>query len=573
MNDIDPLLALSLSVQANPGVYAIFLGSGASRSAGIPTGWEVTLDLVRRVAAATKERPTDPMAWYSERFGGELAYSTLLPQLARSPAERNQVLRRYFEPTTEEQEEGLKAPRAAHKAVARLVRDGYVRVILTTNFDRIMELALQEEGIVPTVISTPDAAEGALPLIHTKCTVIKLHGDYLDARIKNTPTELARYDRRVVRLLDRVLDEFGLVIVGWSAEWDIALRQAMTRARSRRFTTFWAARGPLGDEAQRLIQLRGAVVINIDDADTFLANLQEKVESLAMSGRPHPLSVASAAETVKRYLVDDRFRIRLRELFTEETERTRDAINWQALAFSGTVTAEVIESRLRLAESEVEILQAMLIAGARWGTHEQTDILTASIERIATPADTKPVLLQDGFDMRFWPALILIYSVGIAAIAGGEYSALVSLLQRGRFTDLDGQTQLGLKLYPSRLMDQRFGRLLPGLTNHKTPASDYLELFLRPHLRELLPSDEDYQLCFDRFEFLLALLHFDKGSWAPLGCFGWRTRAQELMFKEIDTQGSDWPPLKAGFLDGSIERLQASKAGLLEFIRKTGIAW
>lgn len=573
MNTIDPLLALSLSIQAHPGVYAILLGSGASRSAGIATGWEVTLDLVSRVAAATKEKPADPIAWYAKRFGGELAYSTLLQQLARSPAERNQLLRRYFEPTADEREEGLKAPRAAHRAVARLVRDGYVRVILTTNFDRLMELALQEEGIVPTVISTPDAAEGALPLVHTKCTVVKLHGDYLDARIKNTPTELARYDRRVVRLLDRVLDEFGLVVVGWSAEWDIALRQAMERSRSQRFTTFWAAHGQLGDVAKRLIQLRRAEVINIDDADSFLSDLQEKVQSLAEAGRPHPLSVASAAETIKRYLVDDRFRIRLRELITQETERTRDAINWQALSFSGTVTTDVIESRLRLAEAGVEILQAMLIAGARWGTPEQMDIWIGSIERIASPADSQPVFLQDGFDMRFWPALILIYSVSLAAIAGGHYSVLVGVLQRGRFRDLDGPFPLGLKLYPSRLMNRNFGRLLPGLTNRKTPASDYLESFLRPHLRELLPGDEDYQLCFDRFEFLLALLHMDKESWAPLGCFGWRTRAQELMFKEIDEQGAAWPPLRAGFLDGSIERLQASKGGLLEFIHKTGIAW
>jgi hypothetical protein len=32
------------------GTQALLLGSGVSRSAQVPTGWDVTLDLVRRVA-------------------------------------------------------------------------------------------------------------------------------------------------------------------------------------------------------------------------------------------------------------------------------------------------------------------------------------------------------------------------------------------------------------------------------------------------------------------------------------------------------------------------------------------
>jgi hypothetical protein len=43
---IDPLHSLAFSVQANPGVYAVLIGSGVSRSAQIPTGWEITLDFV-----------------------------------------------------------------------------------------------------------------------------------------------------------------------------------------------------------------------------------------------------------------------------------------------------------------------------------------------------------------------------------------------------------------------------------------------------------------------------------------------------------------------------------------------
>jgi hypothetical protein len=46
------------------------------------------------------------------------------------PAERQQLLRQYFEPTPEEAEQHLKVPTLAHLAVAELVKGGYVRVIL-----------------------------------------------------------------------------------------------------------------------------------------------------------------------------------------------------------------------------------------------------------------------------------------------------------------------------------------------------------------------------------------------------------------------------------------------------------
>jgi hypothetical protein len=55
-----------------------------------------------------------------------------------------------------------------------------------------------------------------IPLQHTACTVIKLHGDYQQANLINTDAELAEYDPGWLGLLRRVLAEYGLVTVGWS---------------------------------------------------------------------------------------------------------------------------------------------------------------------------------------------------------------------------------------------------------------------------------------------------------------------------------------------------------------------
>ena len=185
------------------------------------------------------------------------------------------MLRAYWEPSDEERDEGVKQPTAAHHAIATLAAQGFVRVILTTNFDRLIETALDSAGVRPAVLSMPDQVRGALPLIHTRCCVVKLHGDYLDTRIRNTRAELDAYSGEFDRLLDRILDEFGLVVCGWSAAWDGALREALSRATSRRFTTYWAARGELQDEARRLFEHRGAELIPIDDADEFFRTVQQ----------------------------------------------------------------------------------------------------------------------------------------------------------------------------------------------------------------------------------------------------------------------------------------------------------
>jgi hypothetical protein len=117
------LTQLSFALFENKGVFAVLLGSGLSRAAEIPTGWEITLDLIRRVALAQEiaEQP-DWAKWYRETTGQEPNYSTLLEELAGSPDERRAILHRYIEPTQEDREEGRKIPTAAHRAIAELVR-------------------------------------------------------------------------------------------------------------------------------------------------------------------------------------------------------------------------------------------------------------------------------------------------------------------------------------------------------------------------------------------------------------------------------------------------------------------
>jgi phosphoglycolate phosphatase-like HAD superfamily hydrolase len=176
--EIDPLLSLAISVHSNKGVFALLLGSGVSRSAGVPTGSDIVRHLIRALAALT-DQPCEPdeETWYVNTFGMRPNYSEILDQVAKSPAERALFLRRFFEPTEEERQEGRKQPTPAHRAIAELVAKGYIRAIVTTNFDRLTEQALADVGIQPVLISSADDAQGAIPLVHSRCTVVKVSGD------------------------------------------------------------------------------------------------------------------------------------------------------------------------------------------------------------------------------------------------------------------------------------------------------------------------------------------------------------------------------------------------------------
>ena len=69
-NVIDAIHSLAFSIQSNPGVYAVLIGSGVSKAAAVPTGWDVTIDLVRKLAAVRNETPEpDPESWFRNTFG------------------------------------------------------------------------------------------------------------------------------------------------------------------------------------------------------------------------------------------------------------------------------------------------------------------------------------------------------------------------------------------------------------------------------------------------------------------------------------------------------------------------
>jgi hypothetical protein len=571
---VDALISLAFSVHSSPGVYALLLGSGVSRSAGIPTGYEVTLDLVRKVARLDGADPEpDPFAWYERVHGTQPNYSGLLATLAPTQSERNALLRGYFEPTEQEAAEGIKTPKPAHRAIAELMAAGYIRVVITTNFDRLLEKAAEAAGITPVVISTADAASGALPLTHSKAAIIEINGDYLDTRIRNTSEELSEYEPQIATLLDRVLDEFGLLACGWSADWDLGLRAAIERAPNRRFTTFWCSRGEPTDAGKSLIALRSATILKIEDADSLFEKLREKVFSLRELSKEHPLSSALAVQNIKRYLPNPQEAIRLHDLVMQEVEKVFTACAPVSFPFDIAPSQEEFARRVARYEATTEILQSMLATGCYWGTESHTSLWVRALQRVANPPAPGGGPYYEIFQrLSYYPSLLLLYAGGIAAKKYDTFAALAwRPIVRRPFGKPEGPLLASVNAVS--LLSHRDAQYFNPGQSLKTPTSEHLFVALRPRFSELLPDELEFQQAFDEFEYLacLSVLHRTKrGGWftiVPIGSFTWReafnpNRVVDRLSREVEALGSNWPPLKAGLFDGSPEAFKAVKDAL-----------
>lgn len=545
----DPTTQLAFSVHENKGVFAILLGSGLSRSAEIPTGWEITLDLVRRVATAqgVGEQP-DWAAWYREEVGQEPNYSTLLEEIASSPDERRAILHRYIEPDEQDREEGRKIPTKAHLAIAQLVRSGHIRVIITTNFDRLTENALREQGIEPTVVSSADALAGAEPLTHSRCYLLKLHGDYKDARILNTDQELSAYPESYNKLLDRIFDEHGLIVCGWSGEWDHALRAAFLRAPNRRYPVYWAARGALGSGASELALHRQAKTLPITGADEFFQSLQQRIETLEQSQRQNPLSIELLVNSAKRYLAKPEYRIQLDELFAQETERLLAQIESDQFRTHGQWSQEEFRSRVRRYEALSEPLARMAGVLGRWGDGNELSLILDIIRGLYQQAEKAGNGLSAWLNLRSYPAVLVFTAYGIGLTRAQRWKTLHELLVAPWPREYRDPKRVVSTLFLAawKGTNQDVWKHLEGLDRRKTALSDHLLDVMSTWRSSYAGISTDFELVFERFEMLAALAFLEEVDEASLEDYAAKSSGQ--IFASMPVGRTGWNESSASTL-------------------------
>lgn len=579
---IEGLTQLSFSMAENPGVYAVLLGSGVSRAAEIPTGWEIVLDLTRRLARAEGvEGDRDWAEWHRDRFGSEPGYSKLLDDLSLTAAERRSILHNYIEPAERDLEEGRKVPTPAHRAIALLVRDGLIKVIITTNFDRLMESALREVGVEPTVIKSVDDLKGASPLVHSRCFILKIHGDYLDNRILNTDDELETYPEEYGQLLDRIMDEYGLIVAGWSADWDPALRSAIARAPNRRFPTYWAVRGEPTKLAADLISARGARLIQISDADAFFGELQRSVDLLVKARRPDPRSVHLVLAAAKRFLARPEHRIELVDLFAEESELVAQRLLSPDLPVSDSPSTEDAVGRWKIIEGIAEPLARIFGLAGRWGNGSEfglaRDTLHSLLRLRARGGNTFLIGLQT------YPAYLCFLTFALGLMKAERFSELFrwftqDLPRPDRANDIAAST---LFMSYWKEMEPDHWKMIPGYERRKTPWADYLADTVAPWSRDYGLSSSQALENYNAVELLGGvasltsmaadtLLGLKDFTWMPYGRLMWNGSDREATLRRLESAELHPKLLAAGFSNGEVKHWDGVKHNIGFLERRVG---
>jgi SIR2-like domain len=510
----DPRVSLATALAGQHGVYALLLGSGVSTGAGIPTSWGVVEALVRKAAVASHEEVNDDFdaaAWWAMNGDGQpLGYSSLLERLATTKAARRALLAEFFEPSDEDRELGLKVPGPAHFAIASLVRKGIVRVIITTNFDRLLERALEVEGISPQVIAGEGQVAGMEPPQHMQCTIIKLHGDFASLEQRNTIEELSSYPAPTEQLLRRVLDEYGLVVSGWSGEWDTALVAAIDGSANRRYPLYWTARSSLRDVAKVLTARSGAQVIAPTTADEFFPDMLARVEALeSMSDSPESLNQAVAR--LKRLLPEPTRYIDLRDVFEDQLSHLRSYLKDRP-AIPPSYDSEAVELAHLEIVSHFDTFLRLFATGIYLDRDEaHSDLWVHVLLQAIRSRSKKSGQVSEWWDgLQHLPALLLL-TVGVAAAIGAGHETLVTrLLREPRWSDLargEEPRPAFDVLHTYYVLNGEVINEFPssGKTNWHYPQSHFLKSATLPLIEWLVGDLGEATMLFSRTEYRFAL--------------------------------------------------------------------
>ncbi|WP_137872720.1 SIR2 family protein [Rhodococcus sp. Q] len=413
----EALLPLAFSLHDDPGAYALVAGAGMSYGA-VPVAWEVFTDLIIRAAqveGVELERETAE-SWYRKRFSAKPTYEGVLEKLGPTQAARQAILRGAFEPGGQ-----LPEPTNAHRAVARLMKAGAIRIVVTMNFDRLFEQALRDEGVEPVIVATEAAAAALGPLHSARACIIHLHGEYQDPEsMRNTIDELSAYPARMQALIEQISREYGLIIAGWSAEYDPVLRGTIETHYPRRYRPVWIdPSDPKPMAAKALTLLRGTPIRT--SADEAFSHLADAVDALTTRRARNPLTLPVAIDTAKRELAGTHTAISLHDRLHAEFRRLHDLDDLSRTDGTGTEYLKLVD-RLEEASTVAAGLVAVL---AYWGTPDTDRWWIPEIARFAHVASSGSAFRK----ARRVIGTRLLYAAGISAVAAGRNDTFGALAQ------------------------------------------------------------------------------------------------------------------------------------------------
>ncbi|MGD2072262.1 MAG: SIR2 family protein [Candidatus Thorarchaeota archaeon] len=214
--DIDRLVSI-LSVEGCR--YALFVGAGISVSAGVPLAITDLPNLPSIASEAKKHifisnnpnlmpSKKNIKKWFKRKGYLEESnniYGDILELLSTSKRGRMKFLRQFFVG---------KQPSLIHLYIAEMVKRKIIEIILTTNFDDLLEKALDRLSIEHITYAFSQSLRD-FKLLDNYPKLIKFHGDYRYSYIKNTNKETIELEKIKIAAFEHIMHEYGLIFVGY----------------------------------------------------------------------------------------------------------------------------------------------------------------------------------------------------------------------------------------------------------------------------------------------------------------------------------------------------------------------
>jgi len=139
-----------------------------------------------------------------------------------------------------------------------------------------------------------------------------------------------------------------------------------------------------------------------------------------------PLTMTTI-DQAKEYLADEKQRIRLHDMVSQETRSVLSATSEDNFPLSGPWSEEEFLERLKHYEEVTTVLTGIQALLGYWAQSIHQDVLTLAPKRIAGRLTISGGLTA-WLGLRWYPILLLIYYGGIGAVASGRYENLKLLL-------------------------------------------------------------------------------------------------------------------------------------------------
>lgn len=282
----------------------------------------------------------------------------------------------------------------------------------------------------------------------------------------------------------------------------------------------------------------------------------------------------SALEQLEEFLPDPRKQIALRRLVTDEAKALRAELNKPEFLAKDSA-AKNPELNERIAEYEIltKNLLDLFVAGCYHGGDELDSVWSDALTIVGDTTDESHYAADTFLRLRRFPAMLLFYAGGIAAIAGERYKTVAALFHKTKVRRWRELQPASEALPPATIVDRYDRKMLVESQQNSMP----LEFRLRNHLRGALGSvvhtGDEFLDAFTRFEYLFALDSLAKGNGIILGSYMWesefyrklrRSHSQFLATVietnlEIERDGADWLPFKSGVFSGSWENFLSFK--------------